>query len=236
MMKIFYPVFILLISLGSLPVGQTGLSAQTFKVNFKGQPSANVNAEVIDTLKILSIMVNFQEDRDGATFGNGKFGSIYSIDYGFSILDPLPHDAQYFKDHLSFVHNYFQKVSNDKLHIEFTVLPDTFSVSQTMRNYSPSPGSDDFAAFLAAMTASIWSRSCSGGGCPVFAAVRHGAPLKGLVVDSPLRQHHLMAMHMPLPQQLKRPFMKQSAKRQTSMQLFHLELVFSKQTGLRKTH
>ncbi len=76
MMKIFYPVFILLISLGSV-------SAQTFKVNFKGQPSANVNTNVTDTLKILSIMVNFQEDRDGATFGNGKFGSIYSVDYGF---------------------------------------------------------------------------------------------------------------------------------------------------------
>lgn len=137
MMKISLPVFILLISLGSL-------SAQSFKVNFKGQPSANVNAEVIDTLKILAIMVNFQEDRDGATFGNGKFGSIYSIDYGSTILDPLPHDEQYFKDHLLFVRNYFQKVSNNILYIEFEVLPDTFSVKQAMRNYSPLPGSDDF--------------------------------------------------------------------------------------------
>ena len=144
MMKIFLPVFILIIILGSLPVEQTGLSAQTFKVNFKGQPSANVNAEVIDTIKILAIMVNFQEDRDGTTFGNGKFGSIYSVAYGSTILDPLPHDAQYFKDHLLFVHNYFQKVSNNKLYSEFTVLPDTFSVAQTMRNYSPPPGSDDF--------------------------------------------------------------------------------------------
>lgn len=137
MMKISLPVFILLISLGSL-------SAQSFKVNFKVQPAANVNAEVIDTLKILAIMVNFQEDRDGATFGNGKFGSIYSVDYGSTILDPLPHDAQYFKDHLLFVRNYFQKVSNNILYIEFEVLPDTFSVKQTMRNYSPLPGSDDF--------------------------------------------------------------------------------------------
>jgi len=144
MMKIFLPVFILIIILGSLPVEQTGLSAQTFKVNFKGQPSANVNAEVIDTIKILAIMVNFQEDRDGTTFGNGKFGSIYSVAYGSTILDPLPHDAQYFKDHLLFVHNYFQKVSNNKLYVEFSVLPDTFSVAQTMRNYSPPPGSDDF--------------------------------------------------------------------------------------------
>ncbi|MGB5849067.1 MAG: hypothetical protein WBH40_11305, partial [Ignavibacteriaceae bacterium] len=144
MMKIILSVFILIISLGSLPVGQTGLSAQTFKVNFKGQPLANVNADANDTLKILAIMVNFQEDRDGATFGNGKFGSIYSVDYGSTILDPLPHDAQYFNDHLLFVRNYFHKVSNNNLYIDFTVLPDTFSVTQTMRNYSPLPGSDDF--------------------------------------------------------------------------------------------
>jgi hypothetical protein len=137
MMKIFLSVFILIISLGSL-------SAQTFKVNFKGQPLANDNANAIDTLKLLAIMVNFQEDRDGATFGNGKFGSIYSVDYGLTILDPLPHDEQYFNDHLLFVRNYFQKVSNDNLYIEFTVLPDTFSVTQTMRNYSPPPGSEDF--------------------------------------------------------------------------------------------
>lgn len=137
MMKIILSVFILLISLGSS-------SAQTFKVNFKGQPSANVNADVIDTLKILAIMVNFQEDRDGTTFGNGKFGSIYSVDYGSTILDPLPHDADYFSNHLQFVRNYFKKVSNNKLYIDFAILPDTFSVSQTMRNYSPSPGIDDF--------------------------------------------------------------------------------------------
>jgi Secretion system C-terminal sorting domain len=137
MMKIFLSIIIVILSLGSL-------SAQTFKVNLKGQPSANVNADDIDTLKILVIMVNFQEDRDGTTFGNGKFGSIYSVDYGTTILDPLPHDADYFSNHLQFVRNYYKKVSNNKLYIDFTILPDTFSVSQTMRNYSPPPGIDDF--------------------------------------------------------------------------------------------
>jgi M6 family metalloprotease-like protein len=130
--------------MSSLPVPQTGLSAQTFKANLKGQLVADRNAVAVDTLKILAIMVNFQEDRDGATFGNGKFGSVYSVDYGSTILDPLPHDEQYFNNHLLFVQNYFQKVSNNNLIIEYTVLPDTFSVTQTMRNYSPLPGSDDF--------------------------------------------------------------------------------------------
>ncbi|MCK7524866.1 MAG: hypothetical protein MZV64_48300 [Ignavibacteriales bacterium] len=45
---------------------------------------------------------------------------------------------------LTFVKNYYQKVSNGKVDVQFTILPDTFSVSKTMRNYSPAPGSDDF--------------------------------------------------------------------------------------------
>jgi M6 family metalloprotease-like protein len=137
MMKNPLFVFIVSLSLGSL-------SAQSFKVDFKNHSSTTVNTVTADTVKILAIMVNFQEDRDGTTFGNGKFESIYSANYGNSILDPIPHDDQYFKDHLLFVRNYFKKVSGDRLNIDFNVLPDTFSVSQTMRNYSPSPNSDDF--------------------------------------------------------------------------------------------
>ncbi|MBK7629655.1 MAG: T9SS type A sorting domain-containing protein [Ignavibacteriales bacterium] len=128
---------ICVITLGSL-------SAQSFisKINSNPNPVSSILAE--DTVKILAVMVNFQEDRDGATFGNGKFGSIYSLSYGDTILDPLPHDRDYFESHLTFVQNYYQKVSNGKVTVQFTILPDTFSVTKTMRNYSPTPGSDDF--------------------------------------------------------------------------------------------
>ncbi|MCH7770246.1 MAG: T9SS type A sorting domain-containing protein [Bacteroidetes bacterium] len=144
MLNKFLSVFIVVLSLGSLPAGQAGLSAQSFTVHLSSSNSNNVSSDIKDTVRILAIMVNFQEDRDGTTSGNGKFGTIYSTDYGNSILDPLPHNQSYFEDHLLFVKNYFRKISKNNLHIEFTVLPDTFSVSQTMRNYSPSPGSDDF--------------------------------------------------------------------------------------------
>ena len=137
MLKIFLPVITIIFSLGSL-------SAQSFNVNIHTSYKSNIKAQAPDTVKILAILVNFQEDKDDATFGNGKFGSIYSVDYGNSILDPLPHNAPYFEDHLTFVRNYFTKVSKDNLYIEFTVLPDTFSVSKTMRNYAPPPGSDNF--------------------------------------------------------------------------------------------
>uniref|UniRef100_A0A7V2ZK88 T9SS type A sorting domain-containing protein n=1 Tax=Ignavibacterium album TaxID=591197 RepID=A0A7V2ZK88_9BACT len=142
-------LFLLFVTLGSL-------SAQSFNGTFNVAPLDKPRVLESDTLKILGIMVNFQEDRDAATFGNGKFGSIYSQNYGNNILDPLPHDRTYFESHLEFVKNYFRKVSDNKLVVEYFVLPDTFSVSQTMRNYSPAPKSNDFAP-LGNFSQEVWS-------------------------------------------------------------------------------
>lgn len=137
-MKYLISGFLLLFGLGSM-------SAQSLigQLNpFPEKSDYSVTAD--DTVKILAVMVSFKQDQDGTTFGNGKFGSIYTQNYGNDILDPLPHDRPYFESHLQFVKNYFEKVSKGKLTVDYTVLPDTFSVSQTMRNYSPDPGSDDF--------------------------------------------------------------------------------------------
>ena len=131
------------------------ISAQSYlnKINpFPDSPSGQ------DTIRILAVMVNFQEDKDAATFGNGRFGTIYSQDYGTEILDPLPHDKQYFESHLLFVKNYFNKVSKGKLVINYTVLPDTFSVSKTMRNYSPPSNSTDFTP-IADFTSEVWTKA-----------------------------------------------------------------------------
>ncbi|NNJ53936.1 MAG: hypothetical protein HKP17_12255, partial [Ignavibacteriaceae bacterium] len=137
-MKYFFSGILLIIAMGSL-------SAQTFIGQLNPFPEASIQATTADdTVKILAVMVSFKQDQDGTTFGNGKFESIYTQNYGNEILDPLPHDKPYFESHLQFVKNYFEKVSKGKLTIDYTVLPDTFSVSQTMRNYSPDPGSDDF--------------------------------------------------------------------------------------------
>ncbi len=123
----------------------TNIFSQTFigKINPYPEITSSISS-ADDTLRIIGVMVNFQEDRDGSTFGNGKFGSIYTQNYGNTILDPLPHDKPYFESHLEFVKNYFNKISGGQLHIEYFILPDTFSVSQTMRNYSPDPNSDNF--------------------------------------------------------------------------------------------
>ncbi|MEJ2104230.1 MAG: hypothetical protein P8X47_06590, partial [Ignavibacteriaceae bacterium] len=144
-MKYLFSGFLLMILIGSLPVQRAGLFAQSYMGKLNPFPATQQKDSFADdTLRILAIMVSFQEDADGTTFGNGKFGSIYSQNYGNDILDPLPHDKQYFESHLQFAKNYFYKVSKGKLEIEYTVLPDTFSVSDRMRNFSPAPGSNDF--------------------------------------------------------------------------------------------
>ncbi len=152
MYRIIQSTLLVILSLGSL-------SAQTFigKLNpFPPSDPAEITAG--DTLRILAVMVNFQTDRDGTTFGNGKFGSVYSQNYGNSILDPLPHDKPYFEAHLQFVKNYFEKVSGGRIFIEYTVMQDTFSVSQTMRNYSPPNNSNDFTP-LGDFSQEVWQKA-----------------------------------------------------------------------------
>ena len=125
---------LILFNLGSL-------SAQNFIGKINHHPKNQIN-KAPGNLKILAVMVEFQEDNYDGTFGTGKFGSIYSEDYGNEILDPLPHDANYFQNHLEFAKNYFSKVSGSKLTVDYLVLPDIITVSQAMRNYSPPLNSD----------------------------------------------------------------------------------------------
>ena len=146
-MKNLIVVLFSLFALGSL-------SAQSF--NVKVNPFPQSSAVKTNSVKILAVMVSFQEDKDASTFGNGKFGSMYSKDYGNSILDPLPHDKKYFENHLEFVKNYFNKVSDSKLSVDYFVLPDTFSVSKTMRNYSPPPKSNEIAP-LGEFAKEVWT-------------------------------------------------------------------------------
>jgi hypothetical protein len=142
-------LIIFLISLGSI-------TAQKFtgKLNpFTHQSNAVFNG---DTLRILAVMVNFQQDNDASTFGTGQFGSIYSQNYGNKILDPLPHDSLYFASHLEFAKNYFRKVSKGKLNIVYTVLPDTLNVSKVMKNYTTLSNSTDFTP-LGNFAAEVWN-------------------------------------------------------------------------------
>ena len=65
---------------------------------------------------------------------------------------------QYFDAHLLFAKNYFGKVSKGKQKISYYVLPDTLSVSKTMRNYSPPANSNDFTT-LADFSREVWTKA-----------------------------------------------------------------------------
>ncbi|MBI9072554.1 MAG: T9SS type A sorting domain-containing protein [Melioribacteraceae bacterium] len=146
---IFYSLLVSLISLGSL-------SAQTFVRKVNTVPNGNRNA-VLNTneLNILAVLVEFQDDRDDGTSGNGKFGTGYSKDYGFDIIDPLPHNKEFFEDHLLFAKNYFSKVSGGKLEISYKVLPNILTVSKRIREYSPDPGTSDYSG-LGEFSKEVW--------------------------------------------------------------------------------
>ena len=150
MLKYFLSLLFLIFGLGS----GTAQSSINYTLNFPSNFSNN-NIYTADTLKILAVMADFQVDKDEATFGDGTFGSIYSKDYGNSIIDPLPHNKNYFENHLEFVKNYYTQVSKNKLKIRYTVLPDVVTVSKTMRNYAPPRNSDDFSN-LADYSQEVW--------------------------------------------------------------------------------
>lgn len=128
---------LLLVPLTHGQVMQPAVSIQR-TVSNSSQPTGT------DTIKILAVMAEFQPDNDNTTVGNGTFPSIYSQDYGKQIVDPLPHDRNHFLAHLEFVKNYYQKASNGKQTVVFEVLPNSVTLSKTMRNYSPPINSNDF--------------------------------------------------------------------------------------------
>jgi len=73
-----------------------------------------------DTLKLVGVMVEFQEDDfSDETTGTGQFGSDPSGEK--FILDPLPHKEPYFVSHLRFAHNYLKTVSKGQFYLDYAV-------------------------------------------------------------------------------------------------------------------
>jgi len=119
------------------------------------------------TLQILAIMVEFQPDENRFTSGNGTFGpgSIPYLENPGSNIDPLPHNREYFEAHLEFVKNYFERMSQGRLNIEYHVLPDIFRLPFQMQEYSPI-GVDPELTPLASLAQDSWSLVAQKGSLP----------------------------------------------------------------------
>ncbi len=65
-----------------------------------------------DTVNVCAIRIDFVPDSLDGTSGDGTMGSAFSDSL---IIDPLPHDKVYFKDHLAFLEHYYRTVSKGRL-------------------------------------------------------------------------------------------------------------------------
>jgi len=138
----------------------SGLTAQThFKANLAFVQNNTETNSGVDSLNILAIMVQFQPDRYDATVGDGTFGTIYSEQTATrtDIIDPLPHNKNYFENHLKFVKNYYEKNSAGKLTVNYSVAGNVITLDSTMRVYSPEVGDDDYSG-LVRMSEQAWNK------------------------------------------------------------------------------
>ncbi|MDZ7261424.1 MAG: FG-GAP-like repeat-containing protein, partial [candidate division KSB1 bacterium] len=91
-----------------------------------------------DTLRLLAIRVEFQEDNLGTTTGNGRFALSPAKDI---MIDPPPHDRRYFESQLKALANYYQRVSNGKLILKGEVYPQelqrAYQLPHQMSYYHP---------------------------------------------------------------------------------------------------
>ncbi len=87
-----------------------------------------------DTIDVLAVMVQFQIDSDNRTNGSGQFDLSTPATTG---LDSPPHNKQYFQDHLTFLTNYYRKVSKGKAVIRATLVDTVYTLSTQMQRYSP---------------------------------------------------------------------------------------------------
>ncbi len=95
---------------------------------------ARLSAGSPDTVHVLAVRVQFQVDTDTRTTGSGRFDLAAGAD---SSLDAPPHDAQYFRDHLQFLANYFRKTSRGRLLVQPTLLDSVVTLPSPMAAYSP---------------------------------------------------------------------------------------------------
>ena len=96
------------------------------------QPRMRVAAA--ETINALAVMVQFQPDNDIGTTGDGRFDLSTPAQV---TLDSPPHDRRYFSDHLTFLSNYFAKVSKGKLVVRATLIDSVFTLPHQMARYSP---------------------------------------------------------------------------------------------------
>ncbi len=110
----------------------------------QGSLPATVSAGESDTMKVLAIRVDFLTDRGGSQTStpDGKFDLRSADQLGApeSLVDPPPHNRDYFMAHMKALSNYYYGQSYGRLVLEYDVFPverdSAYHLSDTM-DYGP---------------------------------------------------------------------------------------------------
>ena len=86
-----------------------------------------------DTLRVLALMVQFKNDLDARTSGDGSF----MLSGSQNQIDPPPHDSLFVANKLRFLSNYFRRASNGSLVIQAHVFSPVVTLADSMAAYSP---------------------------------------------------------------------------------------------------
>ncbi len=104
-----------------------------------------------DTIHVIAIRVEFQADSAATTTGDGSFD--LSSPTGDFQVDPPPHNRAYFVDQLTFLRNYFHRVSGGKLAVVGDVFPveenSAYRLDHPMTYYNPNTTPDQINTGLA---------------------------------------------------------------------------------------
>ncbi len=146
-------LLLLTFTAGASPPSDSLLPAPFFSAN-----EASMNARSIGTIRILAVMVEFQQEDNRFTTGNGTFDLPF-LQRDDITIDPLPHDRGYFEAHLEFAKNYFHTVSGGMMDIEYHILPETFRLDEPMRAYSPLGQTNDENFKLANLARDAWVKA-----------------------------------------------------------------------------
>ncbi|PKD44099.1 T9SS type A sorting domain-containing protein [Rhodohalobacter barkolensis] len=132
-------------------------SPSVYSQDYSSSLNSLTPSPVDGTLHIIGVMAEFQPDDNRFTSGNGTFetGSIPYLENPGTSVDALPHDRSYFEAHLRFSKNYFERMSDGQLEIEYSVLPEVIRLSNKMEYYSPIGEEPDLSQ-LSELTREVW--------------------------------------------------------------------------------
>ncbi|UCE05043.1 MAG: VCBS repeat-containing protein [bacterium] len=91
---------------------QINPTAQVHSLNLSKERSS-FHTLIPETLRIMAIRVQFQRDNDRNTTGDGWF----DLSVGDSMINPPPHNHEYFSNQLRALRDYYKKVSHGKLNL-----------------------------------------------------------------------------------------------------------------------